>query len=137
MFGERTDRDVINPGFGVFAQDFLRHVAGNFQPCLAVGALHGFTHLFGGEVIQHDDIRAGFQGVIQLFQRFHLDFNRHIRMHPEGLFNGLTYRTRSDNMVLFDQKCIGKAKPVVRAAAAQYRVFQRSAQPRQCFAGIQ
>lgn len=46
----------------------------------AVDAFHRLAHLVGVEIIQHDNIRACFQRIVQFIQIFDLDFYRHVRM---------------------------------------------------------
>ncbi|VEB50543.1 Uncharacterised protein [Salmonella enterica subsp. enterica] len=41
---------------------------------------HRLAHLVGVEIIQHDNIRACFQRIVQFIQIFDLDFYRHVRM---------------------------------------------------------
>ena len=84
----------------------MRYVAGDFKLRLAIRAFDGFAHLFGFEVIEHDDVSPGLERGVQLFHVFDFDFDRHIRMQPEGFFDRLSYRTRRDNVVLFDQEGI-------------------------------
>ena len=91
VLGQGAHGDVINAGFGKFADGFKRHVAGYFQRRLAVGPLHRFTHQVGGEIIEHNDIRAGFKRFIQFIKRFHFHFNRNVRMQPESFFHRLTH----------------------------------------------
>ena len=93
MLGQRANRYEIHASFGKFAQSFMSDVTRHFQTRLAVGAFYRFPHLVSFEVIEHDDVGPCFQRVVQFIQAFYFDFNRHIRVQPEGFFNGLTYRT--------------------------------------------
>lgn len=60
MLGECADGNIVNAGFREFANGIEGNVAGDFQRRLAVGTFHRLTHQVGGEIVEHDDISAGF-----------------------------------------------------------------------------
>ena len=80
MLGQGANGDVIDAGFSKFADGVERHVAGHLKLRLAVCAFDRLTHLLRVEVIEHDDVSPRFNGLVQLLQRFHFHFDRHIRM---------------------------------------------------------
>ncbi|MNI52151.1 hypothetical protein D3C73_1069140 [compost metagenome] len=79
--------------------------------------------MIGLEVVEHDDVRPGFQRVVQFIQTFHFHFNRNVRMQPEGFLYGLTHRARGNNVIFFNQESVRKSQTVIRATAAQHGIF--------------
>lgn len=107
VFGQRADGDVVHTGFGEFTDRVERDVPGNFKLGAAVSQFYRLAHLLSFEIVEHDDIGSGLNGLLQLFQAFDFHFNRDVRVQPEGFLNGLAHGTRRNNVVLFDQEGIG------------------------------
>jgi hypothetical protein len=49
-------------------------------------------------------------------------------MQPESFLDGLANGASSDNVVFFNQERVGQPQTMIRAAAAQNRIFQRGTQ---------
>lgn len=48
---------------------------GGFELGVATGEGDGGVHVFGAEFVEHDEVGAGFQCLLQVFQVFHARFD--------------------------------------------------------------
>ena len=103
MLGQGADRDKIDAGLGEAADGLQGDVAGDLQ--LGPPGRDGDSVLHHGhlEVIQHDDIGLGLQGLLQLFQIFDLDLDPFPRIEFLCLGHRLGNATTGHDMVLFDE----------------------------------
>ena len=141
MLGQGADRDVVHPGGGELGQGGQGHVAGNLQPGPALAASgiqgHRLAHHGHIEVVQHDDVGAGIEGLTQLGQGLDLDLDRFARVETTGLVHRFHYAATGQDVVLLDEVGVIQADAMVLAAAAGDRVFLGIPQTGQGLAGVE
>lgn len=137
MLGQRPDRDKVDTGFRHRHQGLVADAAGGFQPGPSGHPLHCRPHVLQGELIEHDDVRARGQGLIQLVQVFGFHFHRPARGDAAGFGDGGGDGAAGGDVVFLDQEGIPEADAVIVAAAAGNGVLLSQPQPGQGLAGIE
>lgn len=79
VFGQGAKRDVVDAGFGNAAQGALINAAGRFQFGAASGHRNGAAHVIQAEFVEHDDVGARCESLLQLLQALYLNFYGFVR----------------------------------------------------------
>ena len=130
VLGDAADGDVVDAGFGDFADGGGGDSAGSFEfeGLCGVGVHgYGFAHCLQREIVEHGDIGAGGDGLLQFGQILDFDLDR----DSSGAALGGGYRggdrTRGHDVIFLDEDSIEQAHAVVVTAADAHRVLLRGA----------
>ncbi len=137
MFSERTDRNIVNTGFGECNQRTLIDPTGDLKfRAPGVGG-DSRANIGDGKVVEHDDVGTGGERLFKFGQIFHLNFNRLAGRGAPGGGDRRSDRAAGGDVVFLDQEGVPQAQPVVVAAACRDGIFLGDAQAGQGFAGIE
>src|SRR5690606_21116058 len=137
VLGQRADGDEIDTGLGDPPQALLVDPAGGFQGGAAAAARDGGAHVVQAQLVEHDDVGARLQRLIQLVEALHLHFHRLARSDAPRGADRLGDAAAGGNVVFLDQECVVQADTVVMTATTGNRVLLRQAQTRNGLAGIE
>src|SRR5690606_41547362 len=112
-------------------------VAGGFQFGFSCIYFYRSTHVFHGEIIQHDDVRTGGEGLLEFVQRFYFDFHRFARGDLTGGGDGVDDTAAGSDVVFFNEKGIVETDAVIVATAAGDGVFLGGAEAGESLAGVE
>ena len=100
-------------------------------------ALHGFAHVIERELVEHDDVGAGVERLVEFIERFHFHFDRDAGRSSARRGDGAADRAGGDDVVLLDEHHVVEPEAMVLRAAAARGVFLREPQAGQRLARIE
>ena len=107
--------------------------------CAAARAIarHRDAHVVEREFVEHDDVRARRERLVEFAEGFHFDFDRHAGRSSARRGDGRGDRAGRDDVVLLDQHHVVQTQAMVLRAAAARGVFLRQPQSGQRLARVE
>ena len=121
---QRAARNIIDAELCQPGDVLFRDVAGAFRLRPAPGQPDRFRHIFGGHIVQHDDIRARVQRFFQLIEGFHFDFD-----FPDkgriglGRLHRRRHAARRADVIVFEQHAVGQVVAMIVPAAHAHGIL--------------
>jgi hypothetical protein len=108
MLCQRPNRNKIHARFCITHQCFIRNIPRSFQFGFAFGERYCFADFIEAEVVQHDDVGTGVEGLLQFFEVFYFYF--YFDRFAGGDFvcagNRVGDAAAGGDVVFFNQECV-------------------------------